>query len=337
MLGGLVGLGGAARASAAAGEPGDREEADRLVRAGSRAGDEGRLQEAIQLFKRAEARFPRAIHDCNIGLAYARLKSWSQALFFLERCRGRATERLPAWVDSRIEKTLEVVRGGGHAPIEIVTDPPGATVRVSTFASDESFTGPQTIWLPLGSYEIAASLEGHGTVREQVTIDSSRPRSLRLVLASAAAPAPSPPTPPAPASAPGSAASAPAPAPTPPPVEHAAAADLHGRARGHGRWPWITLAAGALVLGAGVYAHLQALDTKDQAEALPPGDPRFRRLSDDFDNERLWTVSLYGVGAIAVGVGLYFLLRPAASETHVARWGASVDQRSALVWVAGSL
>lgn len=175
----LVALSGVVNARADA--PADpnaeaRAAADRLVIEGKKLGDAGRVMEAIERFKAAEARYPRAIHGCNIGLAYAQLKSFPQALLFLEQCRSRATGPLPSWVEARFQKTLETLRAGGYSAVEIITDPPGAEVHVVGFARDESFVAPRTVWLSSGEAELTVSRDGYTSERRTLKLTAQTQR-----------------------------------------------------------------------------------------------------------------------------------------------------------------
>lgn len=147
--------------------------ADELVRDGARLGKAGDYEQAVDRFKRAEAMFSRAIHDCNIGLAYARWNKLGRAHAFLDRCRSRAVEALPAWVDKRARAVMEELRNGSYAPVEILADHVGATIQVSTFAADEVFGAPRVVWLPFGEHVIVVSLSGYQPQRRTLTIDSN--------------------------------------------------------------------------------------------------------------------------------------------------------------------
>lgn len=170
-----------------------RKSADRLVLEGKRLGDAGRVMEAIERFKAAEAKYPRAIHGCNIGLAYAQLKSYPQALLFLEQCRSRATGPLPAWVEARYQRTLETLSQGGYTAVEIVSDPAGADVQVVGFAKDETFTTPRTVWLSTGEAEFQISREGFVPQRKTLKLVG---KSGRLAVTLQRVPVPEPVAPP---------------------------------------------------------------------------------------------------------------------------------------------
>lgn len=298
-----------------------RKSADRLVLEGKKLGDAGRVMEAIERFKAAEAKYPRAIHGCNIGLAYAQLKSYPQALLFLEQCRSRATGPLPAWVEARYQRTLETLNQGGYTAVEIVSDPAGADVQVVGFAKDETFTTPRTVWLSTGEAEFQISREGFVPQRKTMTLAG---RTGRLAVTLQRVPVAEPAPPPRPTPEP----VAPAPAPTPPAPTATVAPPPTPKAPATGRTS-LKIVGGTLfgigaVLAATTWvpAKLEVEDLKSKANGTPENDP----LRDDFKKaqHRLYytiypaafittgIVALAGVGIMVAGFKL-----PASKSSSV--------------------
>ncbi len=75
-----------------------------------------------------------------------------------------------------------------------------------------------------------------------------------------------------------------------------------------GPWPWVTMGAGAAVLGAGAALTFLAIDARDAAEGMVPGDDRDVRV-DDFELDRTLSYVAYGLGgaAVAAGIALFFV------------------------------
>ncbi|MCB9526630.1 MAG: PEGA domain-containing protein [Myxococcales bacterium] len=80
------------------------------------------------------------------------------------------------------------------------------------------------------------------------------------------------------------------------------------QAQGPGAWPWVAAGVGFAAIGTGVAFHLQALETKDDVEALPPGADRDSK-QDSFEGQRLVAYVGYGVGLAGLGVATWLLLR----------------------------
>jgi hypothetical protein len=289
----VLGASPAARA-APAGEPVEApaSTADALVAEGARLGGEGRLEEAILRFKAAEAAMPRALHDCNIGLAYARLGRLPQGHFFLTRCQRRTTDPLPDWVTPRIETTLAQLRAGPYAPVRIETAPAPAPVTISVFAPDETVDPPADVWLPQG-VEVLLTIGPPGPDRGEARVRLVSPAPTRVLVERPTRPMTGPVT-------------------TPPePVAVAAAPRVAPAERAD--WPWwlaagggLAIAGGGLVLGsaAGLAADARAADSAGRYDDL-----RDRA-------ELRWGAgwALTGVGAVALGLGLALALGAGAPD-----------------------
>lgn len=276
--------------------------ADALVAEGARLGGEGRLEEAILRFKAAEARFPRALHDCNIGLAYARLGRLPQAHWFLSRCRHRATAPLPDWVGPRLETTLSQLRAGPYAPVRIETSPQSAAVTISTFAPDETVTPPADVWLPQAMEVVLTARAADDAARGEARVRLPSPAPTRvLVEVRPSSPAPPPASLPAPASLP-TPASLPAPVPSPEAPFKAGPAPAPAESTPP-RWPWWVAAGGGLAVVGGGLALASAAALAEDARATTSTD----RYDDLRDRAELrWGAgwALVGAGAVALGVGL---------------------------------
>ena len=292
-------------ASASADEAADR--AQDLVEEGARLGGAGRFDEAIDRFRQAEAILPRAIHDCNIGLAFARSGRPAQANFFLTRCRARATDALPAWVDARLATLAETLQSGSFAQVTIAVEPVGAAVVAEGFLPDDLASAPSPIWLPFGDHELVASRPGMTADRERVTVDTRDPRMVRLALA------------PPPVTLPVDTATAQT--ATPPTTRSASAAPRAIRRRREGpdhTWAWITTGTGVAILGGGAAMHVVASRTRSRAEELPAG-AAFDDELEQFQGERFAAVALYATGAIVTGIGVFLFTRGGGEDVSALR------------------
>src|SRR5437870_5340521 len=176
----VVGLvaGGVARAA----DPPEKVAADQLVRDGQTLGEANQYVEALAKFKEAARLYPRAVDDCNIGAAYAELAQWPQAQLFLDRCRSRASS--PAqreFADRRLAETTTALGADAYAPVEVVVEPAGAAVTVSSFAPDESFTPPRVVWLAHGKHQLAIERDGYQSVTVEVEVPADKRVFRKLV------------------------------------------------------------------------------------------------------------------------------------------------------------
>ena len=290
----LVGLVVACPAAAAAD---DQAEADRLTIEGAKLADAGRFDEAIAAFRRAEALVPRAINDCNIGLAYARSGRPAHAHFFLRRCRARAPQALPSWVDARMQKLDAELRAGTYAPVEIVVDPPGATVTIAAFLPDDLASVSSPVWLPQGAHEVVIARAGYVPMTRTLPVDRATPQELRVVLDAEAKPAPDP-------AAPSPAAPAGVVKPFSPAPPSRSPLKLAG---------WITAGVGLAAGGAGVYFLMRSRAGYDDVQGVidvhgpwteEDADTLDQAESDETTGKVLLAV---GAGALVAGGVLLFL------------------------------
>ncbi len=272
-----------------------------LVEEGKRLAKAGQLAEALDRFQRARRAAPSADHDCLLALAYRRLDRFGEAYRFIdEAARDGGTP--PRWCGDDLRREVEgALRAGTFAPVELGISPAGALVTVSAFADEDPVKvgpGPRTLWVPLGVWELTASADGHRAERVTLKVQTTAPQPVRIALErEGAAPAALPALRPPPA--------------VDPARDSSASLDL---------WPWVALGGGAASTLAGVFFHTQAASTRSDAERLPPGMD-FNDRASTFDKQRVGAIAGYTVGAAAIALGLWLLLRdrPAHSGATAAR------------------
>lgn len=298
-----------------------KKKADALLAEAAKLGQAGDLKGAIVKFKAADAVFPRALVACNIGLAYSRMKQWAQAQLFLGSCRERwnkdETRGLPGWVDTMSRDALAKLKAGGFVAVRFATTPEGATVSVSAFPSDETFTTPRVVWLPAGAHQVKATLAGYEAFEQKRNFDSSGAWKATLKpLAKPDKPDVKPDKPDV----------KPEVKPTPDPIVK------QTRPRSH-KLPWAITAAGVGLLAGGGIAHFFAMSAKSDAEKLPSGTA-FTAAEKTFKSRRVVAIGMYAVGAISTVVGALLLRssgkQPAESTTAI---GATTSNGGGLVWV----
>ena len=161
----------------------ERAQADKLVLQGAELGQQGQFRQAILYFKSAEELAPRASHDCNIGLAYARWERYPEALYYLQRCKIRTKKELPTWVDERIANTRRVLAEGKFAEVDIAIGPMSlAEISFDVLAPDEVFVAPIKIWLPLGEVIVTLRSIGFRPLERKIVLESTKPQPFHFVL-----------------------------------------------------------------------------------------------------------------------------------------------------------
>jgi len=144
----------------------------------------GHYSEAIDAFKAADRKQPRANHACLIALAYTRRELWPQAEIFIAKCHQRAQPNDPApdWLPKADQQIAERIAAAKVAAITIETDPRSdAVLTVSSFAPDESFE-PRTIHLPFGHHVIFAKAPGFEPAQHEIDVKDGKPQRIVIHL-----------------------------------------------------------------------------------------------------------------------------------------------------------
>jgi len=244
------------------------DDADDLVASGQALAKRGEYSRAIEAFKQADARRPRALHACLIALSYTRRELWGQAEVALASChdRARGGDPLPPWVDALDRTLTSKLEAVDVAPITIRVDPPSeaAVISISSFSPDETFA-PRVVHLAPGTYTVTATVPGRGRVARTVVVADRAPREVTLRFVS-----------PAPAARPS-------------------------------RVPWLLVGAGGVLAVGGVACDLLAVQPArsrlEQAAAVRDG-AAWVEASRRFDRRRALTIGLFAGAALAASVGV---------------------------------
>jgi hypothetical protein len=255
------------------------DEADDLVTSGEALAKRGEYSRAIDLFKQADARRPRALHRCLIALSYTRRELWAQAEVALTSCHARAGagDPLPPWVDE-LDRTLAGKLGAVDvAPISIRMEPPapGTTISISSFSPDETFA-PRVIHLAPGTYAVTATVPGRGRVTSTVVVVDRAPQTVTLRFV-----------------------------PRDPPSK------LPWLVAGAGG----LLAAGGLAYD---LLAVQPVRSRLADAAADANEPAWEESSRSFDRRRALAIGLFAGAAVAVGVGVALRFTVYRRETAIA-------------------
>jgi hypothetical protein len=159
------------------------DEADELVASGEALAKRGEYSRAIEQFKQADARRPRALHACLIALTYTRRELWAQAEIALASCRARAgaDDPLPSWVNELGQTLATKLAAVDVAPISIRVEPPSpyAMISISSFSPDETFT-PRVVHLAPGTYAVTVTVPDRGRATSTVVVVDRAPQTVTL-------------------------------------------------------------------------------------------------------------------------------------------------------------
>jgi hypothetical protein len=278
-------------AAAAAARADNRREADDLAARGEELAKQGEWTRAIEAFKAADAKHPRAKHACLVGLAYLRRELWAESELFLSICRQRASaeDPLPDWVDAADGQLRDKLAKAGAAAVTIDVAPPAALalVTVSSFAPDESFT-PRTIHLAPGTYIVTAAAPGYRGARQELTIADASPRTVTLALEATARP------------------------------------EVATATRASSRAPWIVMAAGAAVIAGGFAVDAFAVQPVRSFLNTTPSSAAYLYRQPEFARDQAITLALWSVGGVVIGTGV--AMRVMAARRGEPRVGVAISR-----------
>ena len=161
----------------------DAERAKQLYALGAEAFAAQRNADAIRYFRRAAEIVPSAKLTYNIGLAYEEMGDAGRALAeyrsYLEQDATNDPVRRDE-VRGRIARLEQRLAETGVQQLLVVSDPPGATVRVAGRALGLT---PWTGELPPGEHVVELELPGHAPESARVTLAPDHAARLALTLA----------------------------------------------------------------------------------------------------------------------------------------------------------
>jgi hypothetical protein len=156
--------------------------ADDVTR-GEELGRQGDWSRAIDAFKAADARAPRAKHACLIGLAYSRRELWAEAELFFALCEQRASpaDPLPDWLPDAKQQLDAKLSASNASAITFRVEPPEADISVSSFAPGETFHS-RTIHLAAGAHLVTVTAPGYDPRKQEVLVVANTPREVVIRL-----------------------------------------------------------------------------------------------------------------------------------------------------------
>jgi hypothetical protein len=291
-----------------------------LVAKGEALAKQGEFSSAIDAFKQADAKQPRAEHACLIGLVYTRRELWPQAELFLARCRARATDGdpVPTWLPKVEQQLAEKFVADGVAPVTIVVTPSTAKAQltVSSFAPDETFE-PRMIHLAAGHHTVDVTADGFVSASREVVVETSAPQTITIDLHTTAEAT-------AAAAATASAADARA---------AAAFAQSHPTEPARSSVPMKVMIGGVALGVVGAAVDLFVVKPARDRLASAPDTTIYESRTSSFDLRRDVTIGLYGGAAIAVVTGL--VLRYTVYDRSAVQVTGSLDHNGggiAVTW-----
>lgn len=310
----------------AAGGGGDKEQAARLASEAEALGKKQQFADALNRYKEAAKLDPdTAAYQCNIGMAYYALGDEARAHLYFGRCY-KANGGWPENVEAVFNYVVGVLGKEDFTPLRISGTPPNAEVLITLYAEEGPLVAPVTVYVPFSNYEVQVRADGYETKQIPVEANNRTEKTVRFELKPSAngggsAGAPSGPAAGGEVVGPG--------------ADVGQEVDTGG---GRKKWPLLLAGGGLLAGGIGIYTFTRAKHYQDLLCSNTMDDPETERneagTCDGFysgpDSERddrkgkmrlneVLTYSLWGVGAAAIGAGLFlYFTQPEDSASSVA-------------------
>ncbi|HUS29584.1 MAG TPA: hypothetical protein VMZ53_13820 [Kofleriaceae bacterium] len=272
--------------------------------------------EAAAVLEAVARKWPAAVHDCNLALAYLRSGELTKAQLVWDLAALRNGVR-PKWCTGEVSTQLsDALRKGGYVPTTIDVAPSDAIVEVNGIA----MRGMRTVWLKPGVVMFSASAQGRLPKAAQASIAAPVSRVAIVLEEPKVEPPP----------APDAGVPIVTPSVTPDaavvatPIEPVVAPDAgvdNSFVRVNGRPVGAKKIALVTMLSSGLSAALLgglAYKTKLDANGLFPTDPAFEEQKQVFDNFAIATTICAGVSVVSAGFYIYFLV---AGDTPVSKPG----------------
>jgi len=155
-----------------------------LIDEGSAAYDEGRFEQAVNVFHQAYELAPLPDFLYRLGLAYERLGEDARAV---EYYRSFLNEVPRAEERGRIESTIDVIErrlaSRAKTSVQVITRPEGARVYVDSIEDGLRGVTPIDLNVEPGSYTLIIDLDGYDRIEEKVEVPEGQTVVLRLGLA----------------------------------------------------------------------------------------------------------------------------------------------------------
>lgn len=311
---------GIARAEQPGSAGSNKEQAARLAAEAESYGKKQQFADALRNYKEAAKLDPdTAAYQCNIGMAYYALGDEARAHLYFGRCH-RANGGWPANVEDVFNYVVGVLAKEDFTPLRFEGSPDDAEILISLYAEEGPLVAPVTVYVPFSNYQVQVRKEGYETKTVPVEANTRSEKRVTWDLEEAAGGGTTTGSEP---SGPGGGGV----------VGTGGDVDQQvDTGGGKKKWP-LFIAAGGVVAGVGGYLFRQSAKdkqselcdlTEDAGDCDSPLRPGTEGDADSLKGEmrtrEILSWSLFGVGAAAIGAGLflYFTQPDESSSSSVA-------------------
>ena len=261
---------------------------------------EKKYDQAALVLEEVSQKWPAAVHDCNLALAYLRANALTRAQLVWDLSALRNGAR-PKWCTGEVSTELsETLRKKKYVPTTIYVTPTDALIEVGGVA----MRNMRTVWLPPGPTVINATAPGRLPWSKTVTIEAP---STRVPITLELPPAPAPDAGVVAVDAAPAADAAPVVDAAPLSVEPPPPALLTVNGTAIPTKTIMLVTTIGLVAAAGVTGYL-TYDAKQNANDVYSTDPDFESRKNRYDNFRLASELTAGAAAVSAAIYVYLLV-----------------------------
>jgi hypothetical protein len=293
-----------AQQPAAGGGP-DKAQAAKLAAEAESFGKKQQFADALRNYKRAAELDPgTAAYKCNIGMAYYALGDEARAHLHFGRCH-KQNGGWPANVEDVVNYVIGVLGKEDFTPLTIQGTPADAEVLINLYSEEGPLVAPVTVYVPYSNYQIEVRAQGYATKTIPVEASSRGEKSVSYTLEPAVGGGEGDSEPAGPGAGGGNL------------VGSGGEVDKQiDTGGGRKKWP-LFVAAGGAVAGVGGFLFRRAAKSKQDElcnltangscdSPVEPGNQgEADELKDQMRSREVVSWSLFGVGAAAIGAGLF--------------------------------
>jgi len=291
----------------------DRQQAAALAAEGEQLGQDKRFDAALAKFKQAAELDPDTpAYLCNIGNAYYALASYPRAHLYLLRCKGANDDQWPDGVRPVFDYVEGLLSKQDYTPVTIDGTPKHAMVNISFFSDEGPSQAPVTVYLPFARYEVTVKADGYQPGIVAINARDRNPIMQTYVLTEAVGGGDTGDGMP-PDGKRGDGTSG---------GTFEAGGDLVGGVKtaspARKKWPLLVVGGGVVAAGVGFWSFANAKDTQDGLFTCSedPSCTNFDDRESKMQRQEIIAYSLWGVGAAAVGTGLFLYLTQSTSADN---------------------
>ncbi len=286
--------------------PNRKEDAAKMAAEAEALGKKQQFADALSKYKEAARLDPAtAAYQCNIGMAYYALGDEARAHLYFGRCY-KQNGGWPANVEDVFNYVVGVMSKEDFTPLKISGTPSNAEVTITLYKDEGPLVAPVTVYVPFSNYEIVVRADGYAEKRIPIEANARSEKAVSFALE------------PSDDAGAGTSGTEPAGPGTGGNNLVGSGGEVDQQVDTGGsrkKWPLVLAGGGVVAVVGGFFARRAAVSKQDELYDIAaenggriPSDRESEAdgIKSDMRLREVLSWSLYGVGAAAIGAGIYF-------------------------------